>query len=206
MVLVHGGIWRRQYGRDAMESLAVDLYRRGIGTWNIGYRRLGEGGGWPGSGHDVLTALDFAGGLVAGPISVLGHSAGGYLALWAAERTSTPIELVVAMAPIADLELAARPGGELSSEAADLLAAGAPRRPIPGSVPTLVVHGRKDSLVSRAHTDHLAHLRTAESEAADLGHFDLLDPSKPHWDPVAEAIAGALDAGFERRQVARPSA
>ncbi|MBW3666537.1 MAG: type II 3-dehydroquinate dehydratase, partial [Actinobacteria bacterium] len=59
VVLVHGGFWRHEWARDTMESLAVDLAKRGRHTWNIEYRRLGDGGGWPGSAHDVLMALDF---------------------------------------------------------------------------------------------------------------------------------------------------
>ena len=57
-VFAHGGLWRHEYERDSTESLAVDLNRRGMTTLNLEYRRLGNGGGWPGSGHDVLTALD----------------------------------------------------------------------------------------------------------------------------------------------------
>ena len=57
VVLAHGGLWKQEFARDGTESLAIDLARRGYRTWNLEYRRLGGGGGWPGSGHDVLTAL-----------------------------------------------------------------------------------------------------------------------------------------------------
>lgn len=194
VVLVHGGIWRRQYGRDLLDSLAVDLHRRGIGTWNIGYRRLGEGGGWPGSGHDVLTALDHSARVTDHPVVVVGHSAGGYLSMWAASRTTTPIRLMVALAPIADLELAVADAGELSHEAATLLQAGAPPRPTPGSVPTLVVHGMRDTLVPPKHSDHLEALDGVEVRRPDTGHFDLIDPSKAPWQEVVEHIRlAALD-------------
>lgn len=195
VVLVHGGIWRRQYGRDSMESLAVDLAERGVGTWNIGYRRLGEGGGWPGSGHDVLTALDHTTSMGSSRVVVVGHSAGGYLALWAADRTSAPLGLVVALAPIANLELAAADDGELSGEATALLGSGAPSRPVPAVVPTLVVHGTHDAVVPVEHSHQLDREPGVEVAVVRSGHFDLLAPSKPHWQSVVDRISSVLRAG-----------
>jgi 3-dehydroquinate dehydratase-2 len=92
-VFVHGGLWRREYERDTTESLAVDMTTRGFDTWNIEYRRLGNGGGWPASGHDVLMALDSIPRLGVEPrrVVVVGHSAGSQLLMWAAQRTHTPI-------------------------------------------------------------------------------------------------------------------
>src|SRR5947209_17240556 len=90
MVLVHGGSWQRRYGRIVMRGLARDLLRRGWAVWNIEYRRLGGGGGWPATFADVAAAIDHLGQLGSlvdlSRASVLGHSAGGHLALWAAGR------------------------------------------------------------------------------------------------------------------------
>lgn len=192
VVLIHGGIWRPQYGRDGVESLAVDLSLRGLATWNIGYRRIGEGGGWPGSAHDVLTALDHAARLSPGPIVVLGHSAGGYLGLWASARTSTEVALVVALAPIADLELARADGGEIARESGLLLDSGAPPRPRPEGVPVLVVHCDDDRLVPPSHAKGLTQMPGVEAEFFSGGHFDLIDPSKPHWETIAGTIQRSL--------------
>jgi len=191
VVLVHGGVWRRQYGRDSLDSLAVDLHRRGVGSWNIGYRRLGEGGGWPGSGHDVVTALDQAGRLIDRPVVVVGHSAGGYLAMWAAARTSTPVAGVFALAPIADLDLAVSDGGELAPEAAALLEAGAPARPDPGRVPTLVLHGTSDTVVPPTHSERIEGREGVTVERVDAGHYALLDPTKAPWQKIVERVREA---------------
>src|SRR4051812_38433597 len=47
MVTIHGGAWHKRYGRSLMRGIAGDLLRRGWAVWNIEYRRLGGGGGWP---------------------------------------------------------------------------------------------------------------------------------------------------------------
>ncbi|MFO7299067.1 MAG: type II 3-dehydroquinate dehydratase [Actinomycetes bacterium] len=194
VVLVHGGVWRRSYGRDSLESVAVDLHRRGVRTWNVGYRRLGEGGGWPGSAHDVLTALDHASRIADGPVVVLGHSAGGYLAMWAATRTATPVSLVVALSPIADLEMAVADTGEIAAESAILLEHGAPARPSPLHPHTLAAHGTADRLVPIGHSDALE-AAGAEVIRLDCGHFEPIDPAKQPWQEVAGRVVPAVLEG-----------
>ena len=87
VVVLHGGLWRHEWTRDTIEGLAVDLTSLGYVTWNLEYRRVGTGGGWPESFDDVAAAL--RGGAGSSPGSaredtvVLGHSAGGTMALWA---------------------------------------------------------------------------------------------------------------------------
>ena len=60
-VLIHGGFWRSRYGRDLEEPLVRDLVERGWTVWNIEYRRLGDGGGWPATFEDVAAAMDAIG-------------------------------------------------------------------------------------------------------------------------------------------------
>ena len=104
VVLIHGGFWRAAYGLDLMEPLAADLVRRGYAAWNIEYRRVGQpGGGWPGTLEDVAAAIDKLADLADDAdldltrVSVVGHSAGGHLALWAADVARS---LPVCRAPI----------------------------------------------------------------------------------------------------------
>ena len=95
MVLIHGGSWQKRYGKIVMRGLAGDLVRRGWAVWNIEYRRLGDGGGWPATFEDVAAAIDHLATL-GDPrldldrVTLLGHSAGGHLALWAAGRPNLP--------------------------------------------------------------------------------------------------------------------
>ncbi|MGH9009957.1 MAG: alpha/beta hydrolase, partial [Acidimicrobiia bacterium] len=57
-VLFHGGFWYHAWERDLMDGLARDLARRGIAAWNLEYRRVGAGGGWPATGEDAARATD----------------------------------------------------------------------------------------------------------------------------------------------------
>jgi acetyl esterase/lipase len=97
MVLIHGGSWQKRYGKIVMRGLAGDLVRRGWAVWNIEYRRLGDGGGWPATFEDVAAAIDHLATLDdpwldLDRVTLLGHSAGGHLALWAAGRPNLPVE------------------------------------------------------------------------------------------------------------------
>lgn len=94
VVLVHGGCFRKDYASaQSIGAMADALKGLGIATWSIEYRRLSEpGSGWPGTYRDVGAGLDHLRRL-ASPyrldlrrVVVLGHSAGGHLAHWAAAR------------------------------------------------------------------------------------------------------------------------
>jgi acetyl esterase/lipase len=99
-VLVHGGFWRARYGLDLERDLAADLVARGWTVWNVEYRRLGDGGGWPETGDDVVTAIA-ALPVDARRVVAIGHSAGGHLATWAAAHVR--LDAVVAQAGALDL-------------------------------------------------------------------------------------------------------
>jgi acetyl esterase/lipase len=98
VVLVHGGCFKAAYAtaRD-MAPMADALKANGIATWNIEYRRLGQpGGGWPGTYLDVGRAIDHLRTVARrhrldlGRVVIVGHSAGGNLAMWAAARSRLP--------------------------------------------------------------------------------------------------------------------
>lgn len=193
VVLAHGGLWRSEYERDLTESLAVDLSRRGFDTWNIEYRRMGLGGGWPGSGHDVLMALDHIPQLGAGDGSavVVGHSAGSHLLMWASSRTETPVDRHIALAPLIDLEAAI---AEETAGAADchaMLVSGAPQRMAPGGIDTVLVHGDTDQIVPVGQSLAFAAEHGSDLHRTGCDHFSLLDPTKPEWEWVLGRIGHA---------------
>jgi acetyl esterase/lipase len=106
VVLIHGGCFKASYAtlRD-LAPMGDALKAAGIATWNIEYRRVGEpGGGWPGTYLDVGRAVDhlrvLAGrhALDLGRVIVVGHSAGGHLAMWAAARARVPVTSALRMA------------------------------------------------------------------------------------------------------------
>lgn len=98
VAMIHGGCWRSDRGSvNGYRSMARDLERIGIASWNIEYRRVGhEGGGWPGTFLDLGLALDHLEEIAKNysinlsRVVVLGHSSGGHLAAWLATRRLLP--------------------------------------------------------------------------------------------------------------------
>ncbi|MEH3078116.1 MAG: alpha/beta hydrolase [Quadrisphaera sp.] len=201
-VLVHGGYWRTPWAADLMHPLVPAFTERG---WRVAvpeYRRIGSGGGWPATSDDVAAALaaldrqdDDAGG-GRGPVVLVGHSAGGHLAL----VHSAVASAVVALAPVTDLVRGYAEGigngavAELmtASPEADPAAyrAASPRqRPWP-ACPVLVVHGTDDARVPVEHSRDYAAAARADGapvelvEPASLDHMALIDPAAPHWQGV----------------------
>jgi acetyl esterase/lipase len=114
-LIVHGGFWKQKWTVEntCITSIVVDLIANGFATVEVEYRRRDDdGGGWPGSNEDVLAALNFVPtladmhGFPLDPtrVTLIGHSAGGTMVLWAAAHADKVLpELVVAVAPITDL-------------------------------------------------------------------------------------------------------
>ena len=89
VVLLHGGWWGPQYGADNLDAVAADLAERGWVAWNVEYRRLELGGGYPATLEDVAAAIDHLATIddvAVDRVVAIGHSAGGHLAAWAAGR------------------------------------------------------------------------------------------------------------------------
>jgi acetyl esterase/lipase len=104
VIVIHGGFWRARYAADLGAPLAADLAARGWAAWNLEYRRIGNGGGWPSTLSDVAAGVDLLAELSpeqGGPaeldldrVVAIGHSAGGHLATWAAGRPGLPAGVV----------------------------------------------------------------------------------------------------------------
>lgn len=210
VVLLHGGYWRKRYRLDLMHALADDLWRAGYTVWNLEYRRVGcPGGGWPGTFTDVAAGADAIVRLAPAyevslrQVIVVGHSAGGQLALWlAARRPAQGLRpaLTIGLAPVSDLVLAYERG--LSEHAAAELLDGTPVS-VPGRyrsaspislLPTgcrqAIVHGTADDAVPfDLSVRYVAAARQAGDDCQlvsiqGTNHMELIDPRTSAWRTV----------------------
>jgi acetyl esterase/lipase len=208
-VFVHGGFWRARYSAveiaDLAHACAAADPRPWV--WNIEYPRVGmPGGGWPGTALAVKGAVGAAVTAAEGrPVAVIGHSAGGQLALWAAHEH--PASLAVSLAGVCDLEAAVDAGlGNgavlefLGAEPdADLYAAASPVARLPMACPALLIHGDADRDVpveqSRAFASRAAATGSPYElvELAGGDHFEVVSPTGRAWPVLWErltALAG----------------
>ena len=225
MILIHGGSWRARYGRVVMRALAGDLLARGWAVWNVEFRRIGNGGGWPATFLDVAAAIDRLAELEEtvdlDRVSVLGHSAGGHLALWAASRERLPegapgwiggeprvrLRRAIAQAGVCDLTYAYQcapdgsPGALMGGgpdSLPDRYDAADPMRLLPASAPVLLVHGTDDRTVPVEHSR-----RYERAARASGGEVELVEipgeagTHRAHIDPHEQAwtaVTSRLDA------------
>ena len=212
VVCIHGGFWRARYDLAEIARLAHGCAALPCDpvVWNIEYPRVGmPGGGWPGTAVAVSDAVAAALREAAGrPVVLIGHSAGGHLALWAAGEHR--VALAISLAGVCDLEAAADAGlGHgavyefLGAEPdADLYAAASPIARLPLNVPSLLIHGDADLNVpveqSRAY--HAAAVAAGDPcelhELPGAEHFEPVDPGGRAL-PIIAARVQAL-AGYRR--------
>lgn len=226
VVVIHGGFWRAEYDRTHTAPQCAALAAAGYVVAALEYRRVGNGGGWPATFTDVAIGLDALPALLGGRIDpertlLVGHSAGGHLALWAAGRhrlapgapghraDPPPIRGVLSLAGVADLGWAARAGlgggavdallagdGPTTSEAR--LAAADPARLLPTGTTSICLHGADDDLVPVGCA--ISYVRAALDAGDDArlraisgtGHFELIDPASTAWPHVLAAVADLM--------------
>ena len=192
-MVIHGGYWKARYDRSLMTALCEDLADRGIAAWNLEYRRVGNGGGWPETFADVASGIDLLCDLEASldleRVGAIGHSAGGHLALWAAARTtlsgnapgaapSVMPRAVVSQAGVADLRLAAvtSPSDEPTlalmggspEQHPERYALASPCERLPLGVEQLVLHGDQDETVSMLISESYAAAAVAIGDPCEL--------------------------------------
>jgi acetyl esterase/lipase len=219
-VVLHGGCWLASAdGRAGIAAFADALTARGFATWNVEYRRVGDaGGGWPGTFEDVAAAVDKLGAVAPryrldlGRVTLVGHSAGAHLALWAASRSKLdapwragavrPASVVAidgpaALAPLIgpDAEECGRPvivplmGGTPAERPAEYRVA-TPADHLPLGVRQLAVEAyladvmRPYVAAARASGDSVLVLAPPRAN-----HFDVVTPATPNGRAVADFIA-----------------
>ena len=215
VVVIHGGFWKAKYDRSLGQPLAKDLAARGWITWNLEYRRVGNGGGWPHTLDDVAAGIDKLADIAEVPtdkVITLGHSAGGHLAVWAAGRPGlvgsdwadpkVPVTAAISQAGVLDFAQAHKL--HLGGGAAEALMGGNgkdrnlladPMKQVPLQVPVWCVHGTSDTTVPISQS--IAYVKAAKAAGAqaelievDGDHFVVIDPSSEAW----RKTLGVLDS------------
>ncbi len=206
VAMIHGGFWNVAYGREGLADHCRDLARQGFVAGNVAYRRVGErGGGFPNTANDVVAGLQsFA--KVHGPlVAVVGHSAGGQLALWAAKELPSPPRVVVTVAGVNDLVLAyefpagARGVAAYTANDPKLLAAADPMKRLPLGVRSVLISPVDDFGPNRDLSSSYAAAARAAGDDVELidvagDHFALIDTGSAVWAAVVAAITAAASA------------
>lgn len=213
VVLIHGGFWGVEYDRTHARPLANALATEGLVVATPEYRRLGATGerlgGWPTTFDDISMALGSLPelldrlGVAVSSLTVVGHSAGGQLALWLANEPH-PVDRVVALAPVCDLRAAAH--DHLGEDATRSLLGGTPdevpdryaavdpmtRLTDPPACGVVVLHGTDDQQVPVEYSRGLAarHPQIVFHELEGIEHFGLIDPLSRAWPVVRDAVSG----------------
>ena len=214
VVLVHGGYWEPGYDRSLEDPVAADLAGRGYLVWNVDYRAADAA--WPATLLDVAAAHDHAARdarVDPARTAVVGHSAGGHLALWLASRrrlpagapgadpSAPPPALCVAQAPVAALVegVALGLGGGAvpalldgtPDDVPDRYAVTDPVALAPTGVPTVLLHSARDDLVPLSQSEaYVAADPAARLVRVPGDHFAHLDPRSSALDALrAELVA-----------------
>ncbi len=227
IAIVHGGFWRERYTAELGVPLARDLAaNHPVAAWNIEYRRVGGGGGFPATLEDVAAAID----ALAGPaqeaaegrldlsrVAAVGHSAGGHLVGWLASRHRLPagapganprvrLKGAVPQAGVLDLaDGAAQRLGDgaidafLGADAASVperIAIASPVALLPAGVPVICVHGDADDTVPIRQSERYVAAARAVGDSARLVRL----PGTGHFeviDPADPAWRACKQAALE---------
>ena len=219
VVLLHGGCWLSAYDLHLMDPMATDLVSRGFAVWNIEYRKVGDqGGGFPGTFNDVMAGINHLVDIEKqypvdlDQVILMGHSAGGHLALWAAlpksdeidEQLRVSLKGIVSLAGITDLEHYYEPEEGKCGSSIGSLMGGSPDdvseryhmfSPYAFSempIGITMVQGLNDrivphDMVQKFHEKFKNNSDVHLVSVRDGGHFDVISPNTTSWHYILEA-------------------
>ncbi len=211
ITLIHGGFWRQVWTAALMEPLAHAFTLRGYAVWNLEYRRVGGGGGYPLTEEDLLAGMTLQA-LHALPsipktTVLVGHSAGGYCALrlGAALRKrhdSMHVAGIVSLAGVLDTNeaLACGIGNGAVREYFEALQElphplPSPIQDLPLGIPRLLASGVDDDTVPMEQSERYCAAAASIGETCDVlfkphvSHYDVIDPAHPVFHDICSWIA-----------------
>lgn len=173
---------------------------------------------------DALPDLPEAAAFDLTDVTVVGHSAGGHLAAWAAGRSQlpagvpgagprVPVTAAVAQAGVLDLDAAVAADlgdgatvaflGGTPAEVPDRYAAADPVRLLPTGVPVLLVHGEDDETVPLEQSRRYATAASAAGDPVEVvvvpgDHMAVIDVTGVAWRRVLEWLSTRRTAAVHR--------
>jgi acetyl esterase/lipase len=188
VVFVHGGCWLNAYDIQHTWPLSTALAQAGYAVWSLEYRRTGDaGGGWPGSFDDIRAGLAYLPKLHDYPVDldqviVVGHSAGGHLALLAGTATDG-LQGVIGLAAITNIIDYSKGGNSCQTATPKFMGGSYTERPVAYAAAnptgkqmrttTVLLHGDMDAIVPLSQStlmDATVHVQEG------AGHFDWVHP------------------------------
>ena len=223
VVLIHGGGWQAPIGADVFVGFSRRLAERGLAVYNVEYRRVGLGGGWPTTFQDVAAALDHVPNVQAAHPSistenaiVVGHSAGGQLAMWSGTRHNLDDDEIgaaprfrptyaISLAGALDLRQTVREGnpralramGGRPNQVPDRYASVSPIENIDPDMPVVAMAGTADEVINPNQAGrYIAAVRKAGGrgtlvEFPGVKHTEIVDMSAPVFPEVVEIVSRA---------------
>ena len=206
IIFIHGGCWLNAYDASHGAGFYSALANTGIDTYAVEYRRTGdEGGGWPGSLYDIQDAINTITRSLSQTdeeknVYIVGHSAGGHLALLAAASQlnipkSVDIKAVIGLAAITKVTEYAKGTNSCQTATPDFMG-GKPEVRVEAykqatphleriGYPVVLMQGDADAIVPALHSES-EHAKTISIENG--GHFDWLHPKSDSYKALVKVV------------------
>ena len=204
---IHGGCWLNQFSLDHVSAMSRALANQGYAVWTPEYRRFGDaGGGWPGTFEDIVRSIGVLSELSPehsfdlNRVVMIGHSAGGHLALWLAAQNNLPLRGVVSLAGLCDLKAYERLGNDCAASLPGLLggtsrdvperwAKANPIELLPIGIPVSLIHGERDTIVPLSQSESFAAAAGCELQVVrGGGHFDMVSPHANAFEIICQTL------------------
>ena len=208
VIFIHGGCWMNEYDIEHAQAFATGLASAGYAVWSLEYRRTGDlGGGWPGTFMDIISGINKLSDLGKFDLNMerlvlMGHSAGGHLAILAGARPDLlelKPSLVLGLAAITNVETYARGTNSCQKSASAFMGGG------PDELPdmyeevqpanhevdpnTVLLYGSVDQIVPAAQA-LLPGARPLRHRSA--GHFDWIHPGTDAFRTILLVLSKEL--------------